>query len=371
LRRPYRHSSFSLVIAARLTGRQLENLPIDRSAVSKQLAAGRSVIRRHLASIARLRPGGIALFVTSTGTMDKASPTAREHIGSMADLIGAARLPEASMRATAGTDVVIDVLVFQRRADNQAPNGTRWMHLVEIELDSDASETAEDEIRPLSDSYPVDGASDQEEPRGARRSTVEVNEYFATHPEMVLGEHGRKRGIYGPDPTYTYRPRPNDPPLEELLDAALARLPRDIFTRSQSPPQEDAGDETVRAGTAAEPVPAEAGGASIKEGSYFIDNGGRLMQIVNGAASPAARRKAARKCTDPTGPAVAKAEGEPLPVHSFHTLLGDLATLTRNVVRLGRDHLTAILATPPEHSTAPSICSASRPPRRQTDTAHY
>ena len=39
-------------------------------------------------------------------------------------------------------------------------------------------------------------------------------------------------------------------------------------------------------------------------------------------------------------------DGEPLPVHSFHTLLGDLATLTRNVVRLGGDRLTAILATP-------------------------
>ncbi len=33
-------------------------------------------------------------------------------------------------------------------------------------------------------------------------------------------------------------------------------------------------------------------------------------------------------------------------MHSFHTLMGDLATLTRNVVRLGRDHLTTILATP-------------------------
>jgi adenine-specific DNA methylase len=54
-------------------------------------------------SIARLRPGGIALFVTSTGTMDKASRTAREHIASMADLVGAVRLPEASMRAAAGT----------------------------------------------------------------------------------------------------------------------------------------------------------------------------------------------------------------------------------------------------------------------------
>ena len=61
--------------------------------------------------------------------------------------------------------------------------------------------------------------------------------------------------------------------------------------------------------------------------------------VAKAEPSPAAQRKAARKLTDP-------ANGEPLPVHSFHTLLGDLATLTRNVVRLGRDHLTAILATP-------------------------
>ena len=242
-------------------------------------------------SIARLRPGGIALFVTSTGTMDKASRIAREHIASMADLIGAARLPEASMRATAGTDIVIDVLVFQRRAEGQAPNGTRWMNLVEIELDSGASQISEGEIRPVSDSYPVDGASHQEE--RTRRSTVEVNEYFASHPEMVLGEHGRRRGIYGPDPTYTCRPRPNDPSLEELLDAALARLPRGIFTPlQQSPLEEDAADETIRAGTTAEPAPAEAGGASIKEGSYFIDNAGRLMQIVNGASAPVGVKKA-------------------------------------------------------------------------------
>ena len=46
----------------------------------------------------------------------------------MADLVGAVRLPEGSMRATAGTEVVIDVLVFQRRAEGQAPGGpcTGW-----------------------------------------------------------------------------------------------------------------------------------------------------------------------------------------------------------------------------------------------------
>jgi hypothetical protein len=65
----------------------------------------------------------------------------------------------------------------------------------------------------------------------------------------------------------------------------------------------------------------------------------RASPVAKAEPSPAAQRKAARKRTDP-------ADGEPLPVHSFQTLLGDLATLTRNVVRLGRDGLTAVLATP-------------------------
>ena len=84
-------------------------------------------------SIARLRPGGIALFVTSTGTMDKASTAAREHIAGMADLVGAVRLPEGSMRASAGTEVVIDLLVFQRRADGEAPAGAAWIDLASVE----------------------------------------------------------------------------------------------------------------------------------------------------------------------------------------------------------------------------------------------
>ncbi|MGA7265275.1 MAG: hypothetical protein WBX30_30940 [Stellaceae bacterium] len=65
----------------------------------------------------------------------------------------------------------------------------------------------------------------------------------------------------------------------------------------------------------------------------------RASPVAKAEPSPAARCKAARKRSDP-------ADGEPLPVHSFHTLMSDLATLTRNVVRLGRDRLIAIFATP-------------------------
>ena len=94
-------------------------------------------------SIARLRPGGLALFVTSTGTMDKASTTAREHIAGMADLIGAVRLPEASMRATAGTDVVVDLLVFQRRDVGQSPAGAAWIDLAPINAAAEEDDDAE------------------------------------------------------------------------------------------------------------------------------------------------------------------------------------------------------------------------------------
>ncbi len=64
----------------------------------------------------------------------------------------------------------------------------------------------------------------------------------------------------------------------------------------------------------------------------------RTSPVAKARPSEAARRKATSKHTDPGG-------GEPLPVHSFHTLLADLATLTRNLVRLGGDRLTPILAT--------------------------
>jgi hypothetical protein len=65
----------------------------------------------------------------------------------------------------------------------------------------------------------------------------------------------------------------------------------------------------------------------------------RASPVAKARPSPAARRKAATKQTDP-------AQGEPLPLHSFRTLLCDLATMTRNTVRLGRDRIDVLLAAP-------------------------
>ena len=228
-------------------------------------------------SIDRLRPGGLAIFVSSTGTMDKASTAARAHIASMADLVGAVRLPESSMHATAGTEVVIDVLVFQRRAEGQASAGPAWMALTEIdlgELPDDAEEEAELEgVDP--DAPPT--------PRHLRRGTVLVNEYFTAHPEMVLGWHGQRRGIYGPGWSYTCRPNPEAGSLEAQLDAAFAHLPTGIFTPS---PDALTGDEDEQEFASPVRVGRAADGATIKEGSYHVGQGDRLCQILGGEAVP-------------------------------------------------------------------------------------
>jgi hypothetical protein len=62
----------------------------------------------------------------------------------------------------------------------------------------------------------------------------------------------------------------------------------------------------------------------------------RVSPVAKAEPSPAARRKAESKRTD-TGD---------MPVHSFRSLLADLATLTRNTVRLARNHVMQLLATP-------------------------
>ena len=236
-------------------------------------------------SIRRLRPGGLAIFVTSTGTMDKASTTAREHIAGMADLIGAVRLPEGSMHATAGTEVVVDVLVFQRRAEGAAPGGHAWMDLREISVPDDAPDQQNDPAdADLGGGTSPASSPDAQliEPRHLRRGVVLVNEYFAAHPEMVLGTHGQRRGIYGPGLTYTCHRHPEAGPLEGQLDAAFAQLPEGIVTANPDVLGGDVEDDSsIQIGRAAD-------GATIKEGSYHVGQGGRLCQIIDGTSVPVA-----------------------------------------------------------------------------------
>jgi adenine-specific DNA methylase len=129
-------------------------------------------------AIERLKPGGLAAFVTSRWTLDKADPKARAHLASLADLIGAIRLPEGAMSATAGTSVVADILFLQRRAAGQAQNAILWDDLAEAVPAEDGEEA------------------------------LSINRYFLDHPEMVLGTHDRTSTPYGPGYTCKGLPGP-------------------------------------------------------------------------------------------------------------------------------------------------------------------
>ncbi|TIP77797.1 MAG: lactate dehydrogenase, partial [Mesorhizobium sp.] len=118
-------------------------------------------------SIDLLRPGGLAAFVTSSGTMDKADCSVREHIAKSADLVAAIRLPQGSFQADAGTDVVVDILFFRKRKPGEAEGDGTW-------LDADEVRPAEgDEI------------------------AIRVNRWFARHPAFVLGAHAITSGPFG------------------------------------------------------------------------------------------------------------------------------------------------------------------------------
>ncbi|RUV41169.1 lactate dehydrogenase [Mesorhizobium sp. M1A.T.Ca.IN.004.03.1.1] len=196
-------------------------------------------------AVSRLKPGALAAFVTSSGTMDKADARAREHIATMADLVAAIRLPEGSFRADAGTDVVVDILFFRKRKDGEPEGDVSWLDL--------------EEVRPAT------------EDEGA----IRVNRWFAMHPGMVLGEHARRRGIYGPDETYTCLPHAGTD-LDTALTAAVHLLPEAIYDGEPEEIGADGGGHgEAQARNAAD-------GMAIREGSYFIGQNTALMQMVDG-----------------------------------------------------------------------------------------
>ena len=111
-------------------------------------------------AIDQLRPGGVIAFVTSRYTMDSRDSTARKHMAERADLLGAIRLPNNAFRANAGTDVVSDIIFLQKR-DRPIDHEPDWVQLGKTE----------------------DGFA--------------INQYFADHPEMVLGVLSTESTQYG------------------------------------------------------------------------------------------------------------------------------------------------------------------------------
>ncbi len=150
-------------------------------------------------SLDLVKPGGYVALITSSFTMDAKNPAARRDMYERADLVGAFRLPGGAHRQMAGTDVVSDVLVFRKRADGETPGDDSWTM-----------------------------SSTQQLPdRNGEMVDVALNDYWAAHPDNVLGEVSAGTGAFGQN-TVTVRGTAGDElavKLGERLSDVLEQTP--------------------------------------------------------------------------------------------------------------------------------------------------
>ena len=166
----------------------------------------------------KVRPGGVVAFVTSKGTMDKKSPEVRKYLAQRAELLGAIRLPNTAFKENAGTEVTPDMLFLKKR-DRVIDTLPDWVHLCENE----------------------DG--------------IALNQYFADHPEMIMGKMEMVSGQFGMEATCT----PDTAiPLSKQLEKAISHIEGSI----DEVEFDELDDELAR-----EAIPADPG---VKNYSYTI-----------------------------------------------------------------------------------------------------
>ncbi|WP_186779882.1 DEAD/DEAH box helicase family protein [Streptomyces salinarius] len=165
------------------------NVPFARvSLYDPKHNRGRHRLHNHflIKSVALTRPGGVVALITSRHTLDAESAAARGELFEMADLLGAVRLPNKAFARSAGTDVVTDIVVLRRRMDGEEPLDRSWL---------------------------------TSSKRAVGEHQLPVNDYFAAHPEHVLGTLTSRMGAHGPEVAVD-----GDPDVGEALRTALRQV---------------------------------------------------------------------------------------------------------------------------------------------------
>jgi N12 class adenine-specific DNA methylase len=189
--------------------------------------------------IEAVRPGGLMMFVTSRGTMDKVDSSLRRHVAAQSDLVGAIRLPNTAFKRNANTEVTTDVLILKKRRPLEIAKGENWTETVDY--------------------------------TNASGETFRLNEYFAKHPDMMLGEMRLEGRMYSR----------NEPTLADTgqdLKAALAdavkRLPANLYQPLNRPQGLDAADQSIPA-----PGDVKPNAYTIHEDEIAIREGSQLIPL--------------------------------------------------------------------------------------------
>lgn len=191
-------------------------------------------------SLDKVHPGGIIAFVTSQGTMDKKNSEVRKYLAERAELLGAIRLPNNAFKTNAGTEVTSDIIFLQKRERPIAidENSTPW----------------------IGRSYINDG--------------IAVNNYFAEHPEMILGRMVQGNKMYGNQSESTMCVPIEGAVLKEQLAEAVKNISGEYKTAKRS----------VSKNVSAEEIPAPPdvryySYAVVNDNLYFRDNGNTMKKV--------------------------------------------------------------------------------------------
>ena len=190
-------------------------------------------------SLDKLRPGGVMALVTSKGTMDKDNPSVRKYIAQRAELLGAIRLPNDTFKGNAGTEVVSDILILQKR-DRLIDIEPDWVY-----LDTD-------------------------------KNGIKMNSYFVQHPEMILGEMKMVSGRFGPEATCEAFENAD---LGELLNEAVINIHGEI-SEYEVTDELDEEDNSIPA----DPTVRNFSYTVLDDKIYFRENSRMSPAIVSATA---------------------------------------------------------------------------------------
>lgn len=222
------------------------NVPFEATSQADAVRRYGQELNLHNYFIARamdaLRPGGVAVLISTSGTMD-AQIKQREYLAGRAELLGAIRLPNNAFDENAGTEVTTDILVLRKPLPGQPVGGEKWAGVQEVKT----GETA--------------------------HPTAMVNEYFARHPEMMLGRPSMEGKLHGKSEKgqFTLQPTPGAV-LTEQLATAIKALPAGIMETAPASPAIDL------AGTLA--------AQGLRQGSLSV-RGGKLVVAAGDGFTPA------------------------------------------------------------------------------------
>ena len=181
----------------------------------------------------KVRPGGVIAFITSKGTMDKASPEVRKYLAQRADLLGAIRLPDNTFTKNAGTKVTSDIIFLQKR-ENLTDIMPDWVYL------------------------------DRDE------NNITMNKYFVDNPDMILGKMEMVSTAYGYDSTCKAE---EDTNLEEQLNYAITNIHGELQNNSieNEIEQEDTSIPAI-------PTVKNYSYAIVDDKLYFRENSKMILQ---------------------------------------------------------------------------------------------